>query len=66
MVLWGTVYMCMPNSGNHAQSPYSYTLILSVYGDMGMNPEELRQEMGDEEYFQMLEAQENERELMDR
>jgi hypothetical protein len=31
-----------------------------------MSPEELRSEMGDEEYFQALEAQEKEREWMDR
>lgn len=31
-----------------------------------MNANELRQELGDEEYFERLEADENEREWMDR
>jgi hypothetical protein len=31
-----------------------------------MSSEELRFEMGDEEYFEMLEARQNEKELMDR
>jgi len=31
-----------------------------------MTAQELREEMGDEEYFQRLEAHENEREWMDR
>lgn len=33
---------------------------------MGMTSQELRAEMGDEEYFQNLEAKQNEREGMDR